>query len=316
MKIVHVSKRKKHDKDGLHLGGVEAFSSYLKEVIPEMELFSWLDFNDWLATPDIPDFERASMLNTYLLEVGGIDEETIVIVDGYWGLGLEGKVARLISVCHGSLYGRFIQSQIYPWGGVVDMEEVEAQLYMFKNSEVVSVSSESHLELLKAGVPGSTVIRHGVPLDKFMPYQKKRDVWMHAATSARKGADLLHHIAAEVGEGFSIEAMNERSGIPKKKSMRLSQAKALIAPTRHEGNSYLLLEALASGTPLLTYQTGLACEMDERCGIITDDLSPANFGRHIRHWDEYTFAPREWAEENFCFADFERDWRDYLDYPD
>ena len=74
----------------------------------------------------------------------------------------------------------------------------------------------------------------------------------------------------------------------------------------------MLIEALACGVPLITYEAGMACEMGERCGLITDDLSVWNFMRLMDEFDSHDYAPREWAEEMCDFNTFAAEWREYL----
>jgi len=315
MKFAHISLLK--TKDGGR-GGVEVFGQYLQRAIPDLSLISFHDLSDWEAYSGEPDFEKAKSLNMWLLGNGIVGKDSTVVVDGYWGLGLEGKVGRLVSVCHGSYYGRFIQSQINPWGEVVDMRDVEAQFEMWNhpNVEVVCVALESQRELEKAGIENTRVIYHGVDLEIYKP-QGNGNIWMHAATSPCKGLDIIEQLNL-VDDVPYVHFMDERSGDPVRKARRLNEAKALIAPTRHEGNAYVLIEALACGLPLITYETGLACEMDKRCGLITDDLSVWNFMRLMGEFGPHEFgsdgyAPREWAEEMCGFDAFAAEWREYLD---
>jgi len=313
MNYYHISLFKKQDN---RHGGVEEFGQYLKRAIPELNLISFPDMPNFEAYTGTLEYEKAKLLNTWLLENEIVDKDSTVIVDGYWGLGLEGKVGRLISVCHGSYYGRFIQSQINPWGEVVDMRDVEAQLEMWNHPkvEVVCVALESQRELEKAGIDNTRVIYHGVDLEVYKP-MKHGEIWMHAATSDRKGLDIIGQMAL-LEELPHIYFMDERTGEPRKKARRLNMAKGLLAPTRHEGNAYVLIEAMACDIPLLTHETGLACEMDERCGLITDDHSIWNFIRLMGEFDSHGFAPREWAEEMCDFNAFAAEWRETLAYSD
>lgn len=310
--IFHISRFKRADKDGLHAGGVEKFAMYLGRAV-ELRQISWLDYPNWIQHNSLHDYDKALTLNEWLLESGTIGKEDVAIVDGYWGLGLEGKVARLISVCHGSYFGRLTQAMIYPWGGYVEKEDIDAQEELWRNPscEIVCVAQEGVRELEQASILTTpTVIYHGIDLDVYKPLGKERKIIMHAATSARKGADLIKLLK------MPIEPMNEYSCIASREASRLNDARFLVAPTRHEGNSYLLIEALACGTPLITYTTGLAVEMSKQCGYITDDLSPYNLTRLITSMDESRFNPRGWAEEYCRYEDFEKKWREYLEYTD
>jgi glycosyltransferase involved in cell wall biosynthesis len=313
MNYAHISLFKQRDAAGVHLGGVEQFAAYLKRAIPELQIISWPDYPRWEQHPDLPDFEKAAILNHWLLEQGAIGKDTTVIVDGYWGMGLEKhNVGRLISVVHGTYYGRFLQHQIYWWGEVVGMDHVETQRYLWDASatEVVAVCQETQNELIKMGINKSRVIYHGVDLDTLKPLGYARRCWMHGAVGNRKGAEIVPII--ENLSGIPIEPMSEHTGKLENKAMRLAAAHALVAPTYHEGNAYLLLEALACDVPLFTFATGLACEMDERCGFITDDMHPVAMANAIKNANLDRFKPREWAEEHASLEGFVDEWRKYL----
>ena len=312
MRYAHISLFKRREKSCVHLGGVEKFGAYLQRAIPSMTLYSW---EDYATHVDVPDYEKAKMLNAWLLREGLVGNDTVVVCDGYWGMGLEGKVARLISVVHGSYLGRLIQSQIYPWNEIVSKEDTEAQLMFWDDLrvELVAVSKDTRHELYDTDRDDITVIPHGVDLTVYKPMHLDRDINMFAGTSARKGYDI---IVAMQNQDVEIEHMDEKSGSMEREAKRLNRARVLIAPTRHEGNSYLLLESIACGTPLLTYDVGYASQMDERCGIITDDLSAANFLRLFDRVDWSQFNPREYAEQFCSFEQFEREWRNYLEVTD
>lgn len=312
MKYAHISLLKPTEYT---TGGVQVFQEHLQRAVPDLLLISWSDYGGHLSCKGLKDFEKARVLNEWLLGQGIVDEETVVICDGYWGLGLEGKVVRLISVVHGSYFGRFLNSQIHPWGEFVGIDQIDAQFEVWKNPEVevVCVSKESMRELVIAGLDTSraTVIHNGVDLDVYSPFHVAPGALMHAATSNRKGLDIIRAIMA-IEPSIKIIGMNVRSGKATEKAARLNQAMCLISPSRHEGNAYLLLEALACGTPLIAYETGLVPEMDARCGLFTDDIAPNNFVRMISRFDEANHSPREWAEENCSIKQFIKEWREYL----
>lgn len=314
-KYVHTSLFKPRE---FVFGGVQVFSAYLKQAVPDLKLVAWSDYPMKDSYANNPDYAKAEVLNDWLLRQGIVDENTVVVTDGYWGYGLEGKVARLIPVCHGSYFGRFLRAQVHGWGEVVGMDHVEMQFQVFDdpNTEVVCVAKESERELHMAGIAlgQTTVIYHGVDLDVYHPFElKPGNVWMHVATSARKGGDILEMVH-QIDPSIDIEFMDERSGQAALKAARLNEARALIMPTRHEGSSYAAMEGLACGVPLIAFETGLALEMDERCGLFTDDLAPAQFIRMIRRFGEREYDPRTWAEENCSYETFAADWRDFLEY--
>lgn len=307
--------------DGLSgpMGGVQQFSKYLKRAIPGMQLISFADMPNWRNYMEYPDYDKALVLNQWLLKHGVLDKDSVVIVDGYWGSGLQGYVGRLISVCHGSYFGRFVMHQISPWGEVVGMDQVEAQITFWKDPfvETVLVAKEGQRELRLAGCDTSkmTIIHHGVDLEVLRPMPEiEKTCLMHAATGNRKGLDIFAMLDSL---GIVVEFMNETSGKLENKAKRLNEARCLIAPTRHEGNAYILIEALACGVPIITYYTGFATEFDERCGVVTDNMDPHNWKRLIDKFNSGDYDkqldPREFAEANCDLADFTINWRVYLD---
>jgi glycosyltransferase involved in cell wall biosynthesis len=140
---------------------------------------------------------------------------------------------------------------------------------------------------------------------------------MYAATSNRKGTDVLEYM--RVNLNVDLEPMSEFSGRMEKEARRFNEANVVIAPTRHEGNSYLLLDAIACGVPIVTYATGYAMEMDERVGYITDDISPENFRRLMnlvleKDQEEWIDSVRGFAEEHCDYERFADEWREYVEY--
>lgn len=316
MKYFHISLFKTRDAAGVHRGGVEQFGMYLQRAIPDLRLLSWPDYPHWKEYGEYADYEKAQILSHWLLDERVLDKDSVVLTDGYWGMGLEGRVGRLISVVHGTYYGRFMQHQIHQWGEIVGMDHVEAQREHWKNEHVepVAVSLDTYGELITMGIGSVPCIRHGVDAEVYKPIVMPGGrCWMHAATSNRKGLHLIPQI--EQLSGMQIEPMNEFSGMAENKAARLNAARALIAPTMHEGNSYLLLEALACNIPVLTFKTGLAWEMDHRCGLITDDVAPHSIANAMLTWDNWGHhcEPREWLLNRSSIESFEKKWREFLE---
>lgn len=324
-KYVHISLWKPEDAAGLHNGGVEVFAGYLHRAVPEMELLSLPDHPDWRELYDamlvdqqsshLRDWQVAEIFCDWAVKERVVDENTVVVYDGFWGRGLQGKVARTISVVHGTYWGRWLRHIQAPWGELVPADFVAAQLDMWNDerTEIVCCSEQCIHELQWAGVDytRATLIHHGIDMEVYRPYGEPR-VFMQAATSVRKGSDIIDQIIHFEGCP-PLEFMNEHSGIPESKARRLSEAIALVAPTRHEGNAYVLLEAMACGVPLITYATGLAAnEMDERCGVIVDDMAPVNYLRKMLEFDRSLYSPREWVRENAGYEQFAREWKEYL----
>jgi hypothetical protein len=318
MKYIHVAYVKREDKIGLQLGGVPTFAWFLQRAIPDMVSYSFSDFPGWLNCRDRPDPEKAEAMNNWLLDNGLAGKDTIAIVDGYWGRGLQGKVGRLISVVHGSYFGRLIQSQINPWGEPVSMYDVDSQLEFWSDERVekVCVCQAVKEELEASGMVDELfhVIRLGIPIDEYVPVGRdpmlKISKWMHGVDLPLKGADVIGILIQQFK--FEIDAFADRSGEIAKRNRRFSQADCILAPSHYEGCPYFVMEALSCGVPVIANEIGLMREMDERVGLLTDDLAPENFARLMRKFDPRDHKPREWAVENCNVDRFIEEWRSYV----
>ena len=303
-------------KPGEGGGGVERFAAYLGRVIPDIQYISMGDFPERAAlrAANLPEYDWAINLNTWLLNEGALGKDSVVIVDGYWGLGLQGKVKRLISVCHGAYWGRFVQSQVSGWGEVVGRDHVDKQSELWESPgvDIVAVSEESRREVLYSCNSNYDphVINNGVDTDLLCPISDiEPKTWMHAATSYRKGMGEIASLSAD--HNIRIELMGPCKTL-EDKARRLNEATVFVQPTHHEGNAYVLLEAMACGVPVLTYLTGAAHQFDERCGIVTDDLAPHNLARKLRGFQRELYHPREWVLENASLNKFCQQWKEFL----
>lgn len=312
--IYHISRF----KPGEGGGGVEQFAAYLKRAVPDLTCIGLSDYpqRDAILKDEniYGEYEYAENLNHWLLGSGALNESSTVIVDGYWGLGLQGKVKRLISVCHGTYWGRFVQAQVSSWGEIVGFDNVDAQKDMWESEgvEIVAVSDESAREVhthcdTKHNI---CVILNGVDTDILCVQPGAHmGAFMHAATSYRKGLGEIRSLITD--HNIGIELMGPCPTL-EDKANRLNEALVFVSPTHHEGNAYVLLEAMACDVPVLTYATGISNLLDERCGIVTDDLAPQNLARILRKFQPDQYHPRDWVLENATFEKFAEDWREFL----
>jgi len=316
MTLYHISLYKRNDKNGLNLGGVEKFAYYLNRATGAT-LVSFYDFPEHKKYANAPDYEKASALVSWFSDI--VTRDDIVVVDGYWGAGLESKVRRLVSVCHGSYYGRFIQHQLYPWGEDISRTLIEKQMEFWEEPrvEIVAVSGGAAQELYSYGIRKEIrVINNGVDLEAYRIMDDVEQKYLiHAATSALKGLDIINYLNNK--RFYDIVFMNEFSGIFANEARRLNEAYLVFAPTRYEGCSYFLLESLACGIPVVTYAVGIALDFDSRCGVVTDDLY--GIDRQLGYAiDRYAFSKtarnnaREWAVEHCSYEVFCRSWLEYL----
>jgi len=254
-------------------------------------------------------------MNAELVSRKLIDENTVVIGDGFWVNGLQGKVARLISVCHGSYIGTAAEHEKHPFGEphVAEWGLIQEEIWKDERVEVVSVSKRAAQELeTMCDITVDAIIQHGLPLDIYLPNNHaNRRLILHVATSSRKGNDMLPLLS----DRFKMEQLGfAQTGIIKEEAELWQRGGIFFMPTHYEGASYALLEAMACGLVPVTYATGQACDLPCGAGEVTDDYHEHNFIMMLERVQEYysQYFPREWAWENADFGTFRRGWRKYL----
>ena len=317
MKIVHISKHIRHGALGIHLGGVSKFAMYLQLAMPEIEVAGWEDFPGWQEHDLAQEWEQAPLLNEWLLEQGLVDRETIAIVDGFWGLGLEGKVAKLISVCHGSFAGAMAEHMRNPWdNGFLLGQSVRHQEEFWRESgcEIVAVSPNAARELSLLANLDSTVICNGIDLETYGPRVPN-------LTGAKKGLILevtgghpakgAHIVEALKKRGYNIEAHGVTDGNLEHEAERWAEAEIALFPSFYEGNSYALLEAMACNCKIVGYWTGFVPDLlwPHKVGEFIDDHHVVAFAHAIDMARICAYETRRFVPDFNAFA---KEWRDYL----
>jgi len=319
-KLAHVSLFKRVEQDGtFHGGGVEKFAEYLKRCFPEMGIFSLADCT--VPTEKRRDVDRAEHLNTWLLDQGLIDKNTVVIGDGFWVHGLEGEVARLVSICHGSYWGMALEHEREPWGDtwIGDWALDQERIWKQAEVEVVAISKRSAQELeTTCGVLCDAVIPHGIDLEIYVPGTPVKDKILHVAVSERKSASMVAILSRfhEEYSGFApfdIEQLGYAKTFYGEADL-WKRGEIFLAPTKYEGNSYALLEAMACGLIPVAYKTGYVFDLPDGVAETTDDCNTNNFAQMLGYVMENKadYIPREYAEEYFSLQRFSGAWEAYL----
>ncbi|MBU5450128.1 glycosyltransferase [Acetivibrio sp. MSJd-27] len=142
------------------------------------------------------------------------------------------------------------------------------------------------------------VIHNGIDLSVFQPtesgFRKKyhleeKKILLGVASpwSERKGLDVFIELAKRLDERYQIVLVGltneqkeslpanmigiERTANPKELAKLYTAADIFLNPTREDNFPTVNLEALACGTPVLTFQTGGSPEsLDENCGIVVE----------------------------------------------
>lgn len=169
---------------------------------------------------------------------------------------------------------------------------------------VVAVSDQVRAELILAGVPSSRieVIPNGVDLTEFAPgpvdrtrlglpldvplalfvgdlqtprknldtvLQALRDVpALHLAVVGRVAESPYPALATDLGLDPRVHFLDFRTDVP----ALMRAADFVVCPSRYEPFSLVVLEALASGRPVITSGTvGAAALLTEACSIVVED---------------------------------------------
>ncbi len=173
---------------------------------------------------------------------------------------------------------------------------------------VVAVSEQVRLDLLKIGVPASKirVILNGVDLDEFCPGPASRQelalpegvplaFFAGDIRTPRKNLDTVLHSLVDVPgvhlivagsvEGSPYPALSDRLGLTERVHFLgfrrdiadlMRAADLFVFPSRYETYGLVILEALASGLPLITARTAGGAEVvTPECGVVLPDPNDA-----------------------------------------
>lgn len=161
--------------------------------------------------------------------------------------------------------------------GTITRAEVRRCEYELRRADIVHVTSHTVREqLLEAGVEEERIVHAdlGVDLDRFRPGRKHEvtTVAFVGPLSMSKGVDTVAELAVRLGDDARVEVVGGPScrwsrGVVKKAPFvhrdsvaeTLAAAHFLVLPSRSDGFSYTVLEALASGAvPIVTPEVGAA----------------------------------------------------------
>ena len=301
---------------GSSSGGVERFCALLAELLATR---GWQPQivgpaghpNRWLArlgAGPLADSRAAGVAARAL-------DPQLVVGNGY--LGVYAPRVATVQVFHGTLVGHARGSVGEPWrtrarwtlgGGL-------AEALATRHATTVAVSELVADELWRYYRHRvSAVIPNGVDTERFAPRDRAaarallglsadaRIALFVGRLEARKGADDLH--AACAGSGWEL-AVAGGGAPPGARALgvldqdRLAAAYAaadcVLFPTYYEGCSYVVLEALAAGTPVLTTPTGwvptLLRAVPGYGALVAEAGDITAFAARLRDWPSDAHAP-------------------------
>jgi glycosyltransferase involved in cell wall biosynthesis len=310
-------------------GGVPRFNRDLIYAIPGGKHYSWFDMLKELNRPDspIPEWDKARALNGWLKATKKIGKDDIIIADGFWGLGLE-DFPNVVSVAHGNWshttkddVEKGIQPE-FPYHAAVQLEYRKKMVE--RGGRIVAVSDFIANQCKLQWGFDFPVINNGIDLKKFTPVvggksTRKRPVIIHGTTTANKGIDHIELLKKDLNaDVIQLDEAPTFFGVPKYPA--LAQADLVVHPSAHEGNSYFVLEALASGVPIVSYDVGLmyrARKENAPVGVIMDrserskEYTSRETRRALTALNIVGSDPRGWVSQ-FSVENFRQNWLNYL----
>jgi glycosyltransferase involved in cell wall biosynthesis len=326
-------------------GGVERTSNLLRRVLEER---GWSvsivapggEPPRWASRIGAASVQRSHAVLAPMREDGQLD--LLITASGY-GLWAPPGVAR-IHVYHGTMVEHTLRGDLdQPLRERARrvLGEGFAEAMAGRGAVRVAVSESAAREVRRwFRLDVDEVIPNGVDTDLFHPReraearrrlglgQEARLALFVGRTEARKGADLLLPACERAGFELVVAGRNTLPGArglgvlsPEDTAWAYAAADCVLFPTRYEACSWVVLEALASGTPLLTTRVGwMETFLRElpayRALCVWPEVEDLAAGLRALADDprpEVTAAARDWIERNAGYGRFAERWGALID---
>ena len=307
-------------------GGVPRFNRDFASAFPKgtVKHYSWFDVvKDVGKDYNIPEWEKAKFLAKWLIQKKRVTKEDIVIADGFWADGYE--PTRTVSVSHGewshTTYTDVIQGIPPEFPQHHEAQVAFRRRFSGTGGKLVACSEFVAYQCKIQWNFDMAVINNGIDLKKFRPRQlyipRKRPIIIHGTTTVCKGYEHIDAIKQNVdADVLLLDDAADYFKLPKYEAM--AQADLIVHPSAYEGNSYFLLESLASNIPIVSYDVGLmwsAKRNGAKIGLILDrcDRKPEVTLAGVKSIlsGRTEVSPREYAFQ-FSLENFQQNWRNYL----
>lgn len=287
--------------------GVERYNDLLQKAIGG-EIYTGTKYNCY--TPE--------HLNNNLVLRGLIDQNTLCIVDGSWGLGIPENIP-VLSVVHGT-WTEFNLRNLKQ----LNIEPMQDKMWHRPNTKMVAVSNASAKYLEKHhGVKADKIILNGVDTEEFKPLNLERDrtlkpVVIHCGRDYNKTSHgKLQEIQNRLADKFTFLYLCNQEDV----NMFYNQADIILQTSNYEGNSYFILEGMACGLPVVASNTGLFEDIEDtdflnyRIGCIVDwNAKTESFVEaiNIAYENKNIIDTRKWIQDHATFEMWAQQWKDFL----
>lgn len=320
MRVVHLSWLKRSDGE---TGGVEKYADYLHRALTEeghdCQIVAWADYPRKERVGSISNPDKALLLSSWVDAEFNFD---IAVSDGYWGCGV--TLHPVVPVIHGTWHQFHVNmGNPSPWLNI----EVKGQHDAFNavNAFPVACSAAAARELRQyhRRDPAATIL-HGVDLEQFYPRKNGNGnappCVLHAATNEKKGSAIMPAIARELAPDFNVFFLGAKIG---EEPAAFQRGDIFLHPSKAEGNAFSLLEALATGLPIVTTDVGLFADIpDKTVGrVLPIGATVAQWAAAVREvwgdgnvpYRDYAMAARRTAKDMGDYNVFKRDWIEFLE---
>ncbi len=321
-------------------GGVPRWNRDFIAGFPDAKHYSYDDLPT-LNKQGFGEWDCARLLGSWLYSTRRVTKNTIVIADGFWGEYLSSLGMNVISVAHG-IWSHLTKDDAdagkQPEFPMHHAHQVYHRTsHLKRGGKIVAVSRFIQEQMNLQWGFSSDVINNAIDLEKFRPPSfkapRERPLVIHGVTTSNKGfdhIDALEHSLKGVADVLLMDEAARRFCIPTEEKHRvIGEADLIVQPSAYEGNSYFILEALASDVPVVAYNVGLLNSISAIAkengiqaviGSVIDRKyrSPAETAKVSRFIldsvmrDRSPYNPRQVASL-FSIGRFHWEWRKYLE---
>lgn len=307
-------------------GGVPRFNRDLISAFPGAKHYSWWDVPAH-DSATLPEWEKARVLNQWLRTTGKIKKDDVIITDGFWGLGLE-DFPNVISVAHGN-WSHTTKDDVlkgippeFPQHHAVQLRY--RQEHQKRDGWIVAVSLFIAHQCRIQWDMIMPYIDNGIDIDVFTPDKRLESssnerLIIHGTTTTNKGFDHIDAVKSAFPNDRVWLLDEAAASLKIDKCAALASADVVVHPSAHEGNSYFVLETLASNVPIVSYDVGLMFDakiQDADVGeiMLRRDRSPQNTVDAVRRVlsRTRTFGPRKYAM-NYSVHRFRNEWKKFVE---